>query len=428
MTKAYWLPVGVAAVLHLALALLVAPRFEIDSAFYTAQAQSLVDQGASLDASGQPESRYTPGYPLFLAAFLASGTGYAGAIVAQHILWIVIVAAVVSLVLRATGSTVVAIVAGLITALDLPGVQSSISILSETLAAATLLAAVCSTFAAMQSSRSSLALRWCVIAGALAGATALIRPIAIGVGVPLAIAIVIGADRRWRIAAAATLLAVFSVLPILWTMRNARETGVATLSSLAGINLLHYRAAGTLAIRDQGGIDANLFRHREALEQRACIELQAKYGRPCSALSWAERSTKYSEIAWPIILGDPIASGRQAVRALGMMVLGGSANLLSEVTGISERAARLVCLAYTVPLAAFFIAGLPYWWRRHRAFTCLLLLVVAYMFGLALGAEAYSRFRVPVIALYAIVCAGGIAWLREGGLRQIRSLRPRLTS
>ena len=97
----------------------------------------------------------------------------------------------------------------------------------------------------------------------LAGATALVRPIAILLGVPLAIAIVIGADRRWRIAAAAALLAAFAVLPAFWTARNARETGVATLSSLAGINLLHFRAAGTLAIRDPGGIDANLLRRRE---------------------------------------------------------------------------------------------------------------------------------------------------------------------
>ena len=57
------------------------------------------------------------------------------------------------------------------------------------------------------------------------------------------------------------------------------------------------------------------------------------------------------DVARPDLLGDPVATGRQAVRALGMIVLGGSATLLSELTGISERAARLLSLAYTVPLA-----------------------------------------------------------------------------
>jgi hypothetical protein len=427
VNKTYWFPVGVAAALHLVLALAVAPRFEVDSAFYTTQAASLVDRGASLDASGQPETRYTPGYPLFLAIFLAAGLGYGGAIAAQHALWVAIVAATVWMVRRGTGSPVASVGAGLITALDLPGIQSSISLLSETLAAATLSAAVCCTYLAIRADRSASAVRWCVMAGVLAGATALVRPIAIALGVPLAIAMLIGGDRRWRMTAAAVLVVVFSVLPVSWTVRNARETGVATLSSLAGINLLHFRAAATLAIRDPGGIDANLVRRRDALEARACRELEAEYGRPCAAISWAQRSETYAAIAWPIILGDPIASAQQAARAMAMIVLGGGASLLSEAVGIGEGAARLVCLAYTVPLALFFMLGVPYWWTRDRAFACVILLVLAYMFGIALGAEAYSRFRVPVIALYAIVCAGGIARLDEIARRR-RASTTQLTS
>jgi hypothetical protein len=413
MSRAYSYPIGIAVALHMVLALSVRPRFEIDSAFYTVQAQSLVDSGASLDVAGKPETRYTPGYPLFLAAFLASGLGYAGAILAQHLLWVVIVAATVRLVLRAGAGTTTAISAGLITALDLPGVQSSISILSETLAAATVIAAVSVTWLAMRAPNAAAAVRWSILAGILGGVTALVRPIAVALGLPLAAALTIGADRRWRWAAAAVLLATFAVVPAVWTIRNARETGVATFSSLSTINLLHYRAAGTLAIRDPGGIDANLIHRRDELEQRACRALEAEHQRPCESLSWAERSTTYAETAWPIILGDPIATGRQAARAAAMTLLGGGASLLSEVTGISEPSARIVCLLYTVPLALLALAGIPYWWRRNRPFTWLVLLVIGYLIGMALGAEAYSRFRVPVIALYAILCAGGIERVRE---------------
>jgi hypothetical protein len=118
-------------------------------------------------------------------------------------------------------------------------------------------------------------------------------------------------------------------------------------------------------------------------------------------------------LAVPVIIGDPVASARQAARALAMIVFGGGASLLSELTGMSERAARLVCLAYTVPMALLAIAGVPYWWRRNRAFAVLLFCVLAYMFGMALGAEAYSRFRVPVIALYGMLTGGGVALVRE---------------
>ena len=305
MNRSLLIPFSIAVVLHVALAILVEPRVEIDSAFYRTQAEALVEQGASLDAAGQPETRYTPGYPLFLAVFLAGGLGYTGAMAAQHLIWIALVAAAMWLTLRASGSPLAAGAAGLITALDLPGVQSSISVLSETLAAATLVGGVCCTFVATRAAAPSAAVRWAVLAGILAGATALVRPIAILLGVPLAIALVIGADRRRRIVAAGALLAAFAVLPAFWIARNVRETGVATLSSLAGINLLHFRAAGTLAIRDPGGIDANLIRRREQLEEMACSELESQYQRPCATLSWAERSGEYADTAWPILLAIP---------------------------------------------------------------------------------------------------------------------------
>jgi hypothetical protein len=413
MNRVLLIPLAVAVAVHLALAILVEPRFESDSAIYRVQAEALLERGASLDAAGQPETRVTPGYALFLAVFLAGGLGYTGAIVAQHLIWIALVAAAMWLALRASGSSLAAGVAGFVTAIDLPAIHSSVAVLSETLAAAILVAAVSATLMAMRANRLSTAAQWSAAAGILAGATALVRPIAIVLGVPLAIAVVIGADRRWRLTAAAVLLAAFAVLPAFWIARNAREAGVATLSSLAGINLLHYRAAATLAIRDPGGIDANLMRRRDELEQRACRDLEAAYQRPCATLTWAERSGEYAETAWPIILGDPVATARQAARALAMILFGGGANLLSELTGVEERVARLLLAVYTVPLAVLAVLGIPYWWTRDRAFTCLVLLTLAYMIGLALGAEAYSRFRVPVIALYAILCGGGVEQVRR---------------
>lgn len=406
-------PIVLALVLHAALAMTIAPRFEFDSQFYRAQAENLAAGRGSLDPDGVPETRYTPGYPLFLAAFLVTNLGYAGAMAAQHLIWVALVAAATWLTWRASGSTVAASTAGLITALDLPGLQSSISVLSETVAALTVLASAWCAWSAARSADRSSSMRWAVAAGACAGATALVRPIAIALGVPLAVAIWIGADRRWRLRAAAALLIVFAVLPIAWTVRNARVAGVATLSSLSGINLLHYRAAGTLAIRDAGGIDANLLRRRAELEETACRQLETIYQRPCAAITWAERSSTYARLAVPVLIGDPAATAMQMTRALGMIVFGGGANLLAELTGINERTARLVCLAYTVPLALLALVGIAYWWPRDRTLAALLVLVIGYMFVMALGAEAYSRFRVPVIPLYAMLAAGGIAVVRE---------------
>ena len=112
--RAVWVTLSIAMVLHTVLAVSVAPRFEIDSAFYRAQAENLVNVGASLDADGRPETRYTPGYPIFLAAFLAAGLGYTGAIAAQHVIWVALTAVVMWLVIRTSRSIVAASAAGLI--------------------------------------------------------------------------------------------------------------------------------------------------------------------------------------------------------------------------------------------------------------------------------------------------------------------------
>lgn len=406
-------PLALAVVLHALLAVFIPPRFEFDSRAYAVQAVNMAAGLGSLDVNGQPETRYTPGYPFFVALFLMSGAGYAGAVAAQHALWVLMTAAAMWLGRRASGSMAVAMTAGIVTAVDLPALQSSMSILSETLAAATLMTAAICSWLTISAERSRQATGWALLAGMCGGATAIIRPIAVLLGVPLAIAVMWGSDTRWRARSMMVLVASFVLLPGWWTARNLRETGVPVLSSLAGINLLQYRAAATLAINDPGGVGSNLARRREQLERQACEELEAAYERPCGSIPWAQRSTTYSRIALPIILGDPLASARQAARAFGMIVLGGGAGLVSEFTGISERVARLVCLAYSVPLAVLAAAGVWFWWRRNAAFAVLLVCVIAYMLGMALGAEAYSRFRVPVIPLYGILCGGGVALLCE---------------
>lgn len=401
-------PLAIAILLHLALFFGSRDHLTIDSADYLAQAQSLVTHGAALNAAGQPDTVRTPGYPVFLTVFLATPLGIRGAVAAQHLLWIGLVGATVCLAFRASGNRVAAISAGVIAAIDLPGLQSGNTILTETLAAACVLAAVWQAFLLTERDQAA-STRLSAAAGILAGVTALVRPVAVLLGVPLAMAIAVLAPRDVRMKAAIVVLVSSSVLPILWTVRNYQRTGVATFSSIGGINLLKYRAAGTLAIRDAGGLDANFARRQAELEQAACAELERIHSRPCVEIPMAIRASYYSSMAMPIILNDPLASLGQAARGLGMIVFGGGAVMIANLVGITESAARLVSLAYTVPLAIFAAVGCGFWWQRNRPFFWLLALVVGYMVGMSLGAEAYSRFRVPVLPLYAILAGGGIA-------------------
>jgi len=261
-----------------------------------------------------------------------------------------------------------------------------------------------------------------MIAGLLAGVAALVRPVAILVGAAIAIAILIAGPRGWRGRLAAVIVIASLVIPAAWTARNYARTGVVTFSSISSINLLQYRAAGTLAIRDPGGVDANIQRRQAELEAAACRVAEARFARACDEVPITLRATVYSGLAMPIILGDPAATAQQAARAFVMIMFGGGANMLSAWTGISEASARLLAFAYTVPLFMLAVAGAIYWRRIDRLAAALMIVTIACLVGLSLGVEAYSRFRVPFLPLYALLAGGGAATLADRAVRRRPSI------
>lgn len=369
------------------------------------QAESIASTGAARNAVGEPDTVRTPGYPLFLAAFLAAGLGYSGAIAAQHVLWTFVVAGITWWSFRLTRSTTVAVVAGTIAAIDLPALQATNAILTETWAT------VFVSLAAWQAYRSakSGAIVDAVIAGLFAGVAALVRPVAILLGVPLALAIVLAGARAFRMRAAAVLVISSLAIPAAWTARNYVQTGVATFSSISSLDLLLYRAAGTLAIRDPGGVDANIQRRQAELDAVACRAAEQRFGRPCASIPITQRATLYSGLAIPILLADPVGVLMQAGRAFFMIMFGGGANMMSGITGLAESTTRLIAFAYTIPLAILAVLGIGYWRRADRLAMWLMLLTIAYFVILSLGVQGYSRFRVPFLPLYAMFAGGGFA-------------------
>jgi hypothetical protein len=384
------------------------PEIAFDSASYMTQAESIASTGAVRNALGEPDTVRTPGYPLFLAAFLAAHLGYTGAIAAQHVLWVFVVAGITWLSFRLTQRWIVAVIAGMIAAIDLPALQATNAILTETWATVFVSLAV---WQAYRSAKTGTVVD-AVIAGLFAGMAAFVRPVAILLGVPLALAIWLAGARESRIRVAAALLIASFAIPAAWTARNYVQTGVATFSSIGGIDLLLYRAAGTLAIRDPGGVDANFPRRQAELDAVACRAAEQRFGRPCESIPITQRATLYSGLAIPILLADPIGVLMVASRAFVMILCGGGANMMSGITGLAESTTRLIAFAYTVPLAILAVLGTGYWRRVDRLAMWLLLLTSAYFVIMALGVEAYSRFRVPFLPLYALLAGGGAASLR----------------
>ena len=408
-SRALWIPVGLALLIQALLFVTSQPEIVFDSASYMAQAESLAQTATARNAVGEPDTVRTPGYPLFLAAFLLTPAKYPGAIAAQRLLWVLVVWGATWATFRLTNRLAAAIVAGVITAIDLPAVQASGSIVTETLATVFVIAAVWIAYQSARSERVSVA----AAAGMMAGIAALIRPVAILMALPLAVALLLCGTRAFRNRAAAVVVAVSVILPAIWTIRNYAQAGVVTFSSISSINMLMYRAAGTLAIRDPGGVDANIARRQAELEAIACQAAEARFAQPCHSIPIARRATLYTELALPILRADPVGVIMQAGRAFVMIMFGGGANVLSRATGIAESTARMAAFAYTVPLAILAAAGVIYWRRVDPLAAWLMLLTIAYLVVMSLGVEAYSRFRVPFLPLYAMLAGGGAAWLLD---------------
>ena len=52
--------------------------------------------------------------------------------------------------------------------------------------------------------------------------------------------------------------------------------------------------------------------------------------------------------------------------------------------------------------------GLLVLWKANRQLFALIFLVILYFLTISSGAQAYSRFRVPIIPLYAFAAAVGL--------------------
>src|SRR5438552_2907454 len=156
---------------------------------------------------------------------------------------------IITLMLRSSGNR-------LDLAIDVPTIHYANKLLTET------------TFAALLYVLFLLALhRPNVIAlGLLTGVLVLVRPIAIFFFVPLAIVLAIW-HKSARYLATFTLLAL--LLPVGWAARNKVQTGVFSVSSIGNINLLSQRAAGALAIEDEGDFRQALTDEESALTDEA---------------------------------------------------------------------------------------------------------------------------------------------------------------
>lgn len=368
-----------------------------DSFTYLEPARSLIRGLGFMAADGTIETLRTPGYPLLLVAF---GLRIVPVIVFHHLLNVALAVAIYRLMMCRLGDRLVGTAAAILFAIDTPTLHYANKILTETLFTALLFV----VFALVVYGRKL------PLAGVLTGVLVLIRPVAIAYFAAVALCLAL---RRVSLRTIAIYAALALVLPVGWGMRNLHHTGVFTISSIGGINLLTYRAAGALAMEDDGDFAADLADESQGLQESADDEIQTRLHIPdAEELPDAVRGKYYSEIGWRVLRQHPRGAAMLTLRGLLVNIFDSRWEGLEIVSRFPTDIVRRALDAYTAALFVFAAIGAAALWKRDRNLAAMIIATVVYFLLISAGGEAEARFRVPVVPQYMILAAYGLSYLR----------------
>lgn len=364
--------------------------FYPDSFTYLAPAKMLLQGFGFAAKPGVPEVLRTPVYPLLLAAF---GTRVTPVIVLQHAINIALGVGIYCFARRQ--GRFVALAAALLFAIDPPTLHYANKVLTETL------------FTALLFVSFAIAGRAPVWHGLLAGILVITRPVAIAY-------FVVAAFFYGRRRAAAIFVAAALVVPLAWATRNKVVAGNFTVSVIGANNLLLHRAAGAMAIADEGDFDKDLVTEQRDLQQEADDVIERTlHVADAEELPEGVRAPYYSALARRVILQHPIAFGLLTLRGILVNVFDSDWDSMWIVSRLDGRTIELALDALAAVVFALAVAGIVVLWRRERRLALLLAGTACYFLLISAGAEAEARFRVPVVPQIVIAAAVGFDAVRR---------------
>ena len=362
--------------------------FYPDSATYLVPAHNLEQGLGFVDVMHRPETIRTPGYPLFL---ILTRTPVA-ALLVQHVLAALLAVAVFFAAER-WGNRRIAWIAALLFALDTPTIHYANKVLSETLFTVVFFA----IFLAIRNGKAPIA------TGLATGALVLIRPVAI---LWFIVAAIFVRPRKAMIAFVISAL----VLPAAWGLRNRAKTGVFTIASVAGTNMLMHRAAGALAIMDDYEFpEALADRQRELLDEAHALIEREEHVADALELPHAVQAKYYGSLGRRVFLQHPLGAMFITLRGIEMNLFDSDGDAMMIVSRVPETIVMMTLDAFTHIEFLLVLIGLFVMWRRDRELALFVALTLLYFVVISAGAESEARFRVPLMPLYAICAAFAIS-------------------
>jgi 4-amino-4-deoxy-L-arabinose transferase-like glycosyltransferase len=380
--------------------------YAVDTPSYMVPADNLLQRHEFVNELYQPELTRTPGYPLLLALFRINPLKVEYLILLQHVLCVLTVVALAGAALRVTDSSLIALASASVLSLDLATLVVANVLLTEIVF--TVFVAFASWMLYQVAKEATGTIARTAAAGLMGGCAVLIRPVGLLYFVPVSIYLCLVLKRR-AIRPILVFTASFLLFPLAWCTRNYVESGYFGISTITGDDLLAYKAAGALAVRQPGDYLTNVLKSQSVLQEQACQGMLRTYGRDCAQVSEAQRAEYSARMGIDIIIRNIPGYLQSALVGLGYILFGGGTEALSQMGRLNLHLAKRIVLLITIPEAGLAVVGCWFWFRRERTLCYLLVLTVVYFLLISAGAEAYSRFRVPVMPMYALLVGAGIA-------------------
>ncbi len=370
------------------------PDVDMDS--YRSLARNVV-AGKGFVAPGpegreMPDVGRTPLYPLFLASLIKLGGDRLGVfLTVQCVLWGIISWLTILLATRwLTWNH--ATIAGLLVALDPNAVMRGLDLRTETLFTLLLLGGAC-----ILAWRSERPWDW-LWAGLLWSLASLCRPIASWLWIVALILTIV-----WHRRAACFTMFLVGFLPLIgiWVARNAALSGKCFFSSNSADYLLLSWAAGVDA--DQKGID--IVSAQDELKHRVgTVEFFD------DRESFVHRLENSSRMSRRIVLSASLIALKEAVLGCGKLLLGPGQRTLEPSLLKPEPPSRWWPPLYSLALLVVIVLGMIGIWKMGRS-ALLPGILLLYFVALAASPVTYSRYRVPITPLLAVLAVAGASRL-----------------
>lgn len=406
-----------------------------DSVAYHETTRSLLQVGrfsVSADRPNVPETRRTPGYPVFLApAYALAGERPAVGIAWQILLSLGTILLLFRLARERFSAPIGVVAAGLLT-LDAASFSHSLLLLTETLFAFLMVALLVCAFRFAKGHR---VIRWAGGIGLLLAVATLVRPISYYLAPAVAGWILVAAWRRHlslRQTCATLLAFVVPVVGLLggWQLRNHRLTGSSEISQIVGLDLLFFRGAKVISLRD--GISLEEARHKlgEGWYQELHPETQD--------FSDEQLTRRWKEEGLAIMAQHPKEVAKMQLRGMAATLGGTGEHTVMRLLGIpiptsgplgdlfrlnlreylkrwvlGRPLSFLAALVLLIFLVVLYLGGTRWWWtslrrRRVEVFDLCAWGIAAYLVLISAGPESYHRFRVPITPILCLYAAAGL--------------------